>query len=110
MVAATDQLRLLFDGSRLGFSVDCDMLLPVTAVTYRPSQGPGSNALSQSRCADGFTRCMRRFGDLQWAMIEWVILSNRSVCSFEQAHAMPHQRTMETLLAVLDTVGLPFRQ
>jgi hypothetical protein len=49
-IAAADQLRLLHDGSRIGFSADRDMLLPVSALIYRPSSGPGRNALKQAKC------------------------------------------------------------
>jgi hypothetical protein len=101
-VAAADQLRLLHDGSRIGFSAERDWSRPIQALLYRPSTGPSQLALKQARCGRGLAHCMRVFSAGQQAMIEWIILGNRSLRSWQQAHAMTPAATRTMLLAILD--------
>jgi hypothetical protein len=101
-VAAADQLRLLYDGSRFGFSAERDWSRPIQALLYRPSTGPSQLALKQTRFGHGFARCMRLFDAGKQAMIKWIILDNRSFYSWQLAHAMTAGATRAALLEILD--------
>jgi hypothetical protein len=77
-IAAADQLRGLFDGSRLGFSGLRDWR-PVTAIHYRPMAGPTRTALRQLRCRQDFDAAWSLFGDEERVLLGIVVLANTSI-------------------------------
>jgi hypothetical protein len=103
MVSAADQLRLLYDGMRLGFVSGLrDLMLPVTAIVYRPSMGPTRTAMRQTNCERKFRRCWRIFNDGQRAIIEAVVLGSMSLHRWRTLHGIPQRQAMELLLTTLE--------
>jgi hypothetical protein len=108
-VGAADKLRLLHDGSRLGFAGIKDWR-PISATTYRPSLGPSNLALKQLRCRVAFDRAWGLFGDRARALVLLVVLQNRAVSGAAErlgiAPALAMQRLVEALDALVEHFDL----
>ena len=81
-VTAADLLRHWADGAAIGFSTPRDLSLPVTAIQFRPSSGPGIKAQRQTRCWRQFVRVMAIFTKEQRQLMTGVVLLNQSVSAW----------------------------
>jgi hypothetical protein len=100
-IMAADLLRAAWDGARLGFSGLKDWR-PVTAVTYRPSTGPGAPALRQLRARQTFDRAWRLFRDHDRALLLAVVLGNMSLAKAADRLRVSKPWATHALVLVLD--------
>jgi hypothetical protein len=107
-VVAADLLRGLADGAAIGFSAPRDLSMPIQAIVYRPSTGPGRLAERQARCWRRFVRCMAMFTRAQRELLTLVVLLNNSVHRVAAARDINPPRLMGELVACLDQLEQHF--
>jgi hypothetical protein len=107
-VIAADLLRGLADGAVIGFSAPRDLSMPIQAIVYRPSTGPGRLAERQARCWRRFVRCMVMFTRAQRELLTLVVLLNTSVHRIAMARGVHPPRLMGELVACLDQLEQHF--
>jgi hypothetical protein len=100
-IEAADRLRLLFDGSRLGFSGIRDWR-PIQAINYRPSTGPTRTAMRSLRCRTAFDQVWSIFDDMDRSLLLAVVLRNIPVGRVAEMVGQSKPRTTQRLVAVLD--------
>jgi hypothetical protein len=102
-VAAADRLRLLFDGSRLGFNTRHDIGQSVNEITYRrPLTGPGYSAMKQLTFTHRFVDAWNLFDEPARQVLAGVVLNNRAVGPTARTLGLTPARCTAILVEALD--------
>jgi hypothetical protein len=114
-IAAADLLRGAADGARIGFSPGPRLDgLPVSAVVYGPTPGPGRTAMRQLHCSKQFNRAWTILAPQQRALVAACVLRNHSVdrvCRERREAGQPgdSNQLMRELIVCLNLLEAHFR-
>jgi hypothetical protein len=100
-VEAADKMRLVFDGSRLGFSGLRDWR-PVNTLTFGPTTGPSRTAMKQYHCRRRFDEVWSIFNEDDRAILLLVVLQNISIGRATEMLGASKPRLTQRLVSLLD--------